>query len=399
MSVKLDNPLCRSIYLEGRLSGWDFHSLYNEIVSYPPEGYTFLVPKGSSINQSRFYPIDRKIISYSATKYLYDCIRPLIYYSALSKFSPTKINADLIYVSQHVVNYNQPWVVDLEHAGALAAYGRTDLVRKTVEKAFRSPYCKKILPWTNMAKKSLEACFDCGELDNKIEVVSLAVHPKNFKKEPSGGPAKILFVGTANPSNIIDFYIKGGREMIEAFSKLKKIYPNLELVMRCYVPPFEKTLCSNLKGLRIIDNLITYEELSNEFKTADIFVFPGHSTPGMVILDAMSYELPVVTTDVWANNELVDNGRTGFLVNCSKNVKYSDKNFLPLWRSPSFIRKIREPHDVVVQGIVERISILIEDEAIRRKMGLAGRYEIENGKFSITLRNKKLARIFDDAVA
>jgi glycosyltransferase involved in cell wall biosynthesis len=394
-----DSRGLRCVYLEGRIAGWDLHSLYREITDYPPEGYRFLLPKGSFIKQSRFYPINRGIVSFSATKFLYDCVRPKAYYFALSALSRKKIEADLVYASQHVVNYSQPWVVDLEHAGALAAYGRTELIRKMVEKTFRSPWCRKIMPWTQMAKKSLEASFDCRGLQDKIEVVNLAVRPKNFKKEYHERDIRIIFVGTANQSNIQDsFDIKGGREMLEAFRILKRTYSNLELVIRSYVPDWARDVCARLNGVRLIDNLITPEELSTEFKSADVFVFPGHSTPGMVILEAMSYELPVVATDVWANRELVDDGRTGFLIKGSSKVRYFDENFIPLWGEPRFMRAIRRTDLGMIEELVEKTSILIEDEKLRRRMGKAGRLEIEKGKFSIITRNEKIKKIFDEAI-
>lgn len=42
---------------------------------------------------------------------------------------------------------------------------------------------------------------------------------------------------------------------------------------------------------------------------------------------------------------------------------------------------------------------MIKDKGVRRKMGRAGRKEIETGKFSIEKRNEKLKRIFDEATS
>jgi len=62
--------------------------------------------------------------------------------------------------------------------------------------------------------------------------------------------------------------------------------------------------------------------------------------------------------------------------------------------------KTIEPVDPqVVAELVEKTSILIEDEDLRRKMGRAGREEVETGKFSLEKRNNKLKRIFDDALS
>ena len=52
----------------------------------------------------------------------------------------------------------------------------------------------------------------------------------------------------------------------------------------------------------------------------------------------------------------------------------------------------------LVKELVEKTSILIEDESLRRRMGIAGRREIEVGKFCIERRNEKLKKIFDEAI-
>jgi glycosyltransferase involved in cell wall biosynthesis len=46
--------------------------------------------------------------------------------------------------------------------------------------------------------------------------------------------------------------------------------------------------------------------------------------------------------------------------------------------------------------LVEKISLLIEDARLRRAMGHAARWEVEQGKFSIRSRNEKLKQIFDE---
>lgn len=48
--------------------------------------------------------------------------------------------------------------------------------------------------------------------------------------------------------------------------------------------------------------------------------------------------------------------------------------------------------------LVNKVSTLIENGAMRRQMGKAGRWEIEHGRFSIDRRNEVLKRVFDEAI-
>lgn len=57
------------------------------------------------------------------------------------------------------------------------------------------------------------------------------------------------------------------------------------------------------------------EELSEIYASSDIFVFPSfYEELGYALLEAMSYGLPVVASDIPAFRDLTENGRNGFLV-------------------------------------------------------------------------------------
>ena len=392
----------KRVFLEGRASGWELHSLYSELIDFPPEGYEFMVAPNERVSNSQnvIYSLNRRLVRNDVTKVLYDYVRPLAYYfynRLKNEFRPE--NVDLTYACQHVVFRREPWVVDLEHAGALVAYGKIKVFKKMVERALRSDYCKRIIPWTEMGRRSLLSSFDYRGFEEKIEVVNLAVRPKRFRKRFDDDKIKLLFVGTANPVNIGDsFAIKGGNEVLKAFESLRKDYRNLELVVRSYVPANIKEKYASFENIRIINSVIPWKVLDYEFRTADIFIFPGHSTPGMAILDAMSYELPVVATEVWANRELVDEGKTGFLVRGNAKVKYSDSRCVPTWGEPWFMQAISVPDPSMIRDLVNKIGTLVQDSSLRRKMGSAGRKEVEEGKFSISRRNIILEKVFDEAL-
>jgi glycosyltransferase involved in cell wall biosynthesis len=204
-------------------------------------------------------------------------------------------------------------------------------------------------------------------------------------------------VGSANIPG--DFQVKGGKEALEAFVILRQKYSNLEILVRSDMPEEIKGKYKNVPGLRIINKILPWPEIEHEFLTADIFLFPGHHTPFMSLLDAMSYELPIVATNAYANAELVTDGETGLVINCSKNVPYYLDKYLPNGSTPKFRKAIKALDNDVVSELVEKTSILIENVDLRRKMGKAGRAEIENGRFSINNRNEKLKKIFDEATS
>ncbi len=388
----------KKVYLDiaGRM-----HSLYKELVLYPPSGYQFITQNTSWDKVSN--AASRVNLIYFFQQRALDKVIPTNLTKAyFERFKKPPRGTDLTYATGHLVFRKEPWVVDLEFVTQLAGYNLRHFKRykKLIEKVLVSEYCKKIICWTEAGKKTVLLNMNCESFAHKIEVVPLAVRKKDFVKDYSDKEkVKLLFVGSANITE--EFAYKGGTIILEAFVLLHQKYPNLELVIRSDIPQQIKDKYAGLDNLRLIEGIIPWEQLEEEFKSADIFLFPSHSTPGLAILDAMSYELPVVTTDVWANPEMVEDGKTGFVIRKSERVPYYTESFIPNWDYHSgskFMKSIETTDPKVVEELVDKTSLLVENKELRKRMGRAGREEIENGKFSLEKRNERLKRIFDEAV-
>jgi len=282
-----------------------------------------------------------------------------------------------------------PLIYDIEHLR---------LYRSFIERVLSSEFCKKIMPYLNTEKMTLFKGFNCERFKEKIEVVNLALPPKIFKKEYGKDKVSLLFLGTVHKSNISgSFEERGGIELLEAFKILNKKYNNLELVIRAPVPPYIHNKYSQIlteENVKIFEQVLSREEWQYIMKNADIFLFPGFITPALTILDAMNYELPVVATNWRGNCEIVKDGETGFLIE----PPFGLTPDLPLPQEQKNMLYQHCPDMRLVKELAEKTSMLIEDEKLRRRMGIAGRKEIETGKFSIGRRNKKLRKIFDEAI-
>ncbi|MFR3276815.1 glycosyltransferase family 4 protein [Phocaeicola plebeius] len=106
---------------------------------------------------------------------------------------------------------------------------------------------------------------------------------------------------------------------------------------------------------RGIADCVTYhgrkygEEKLTFFQQADIFVLPTFNECfPLVLLEAMEQGLPCVSSAIGGTPEIVDEGKTGFLVPCRK-----------------------------VQPLAERIRLLLKDETLRKQLGKAGRAKFE----------------------
>jgi glycosyltransferase involved in cell wall biosynthesis len=306
-----------------------------------------------------------------------------------------------------IVDNDVRWVVDFEHVGSLVGYygdWRSRLAsagaRRVLTKQLSSRYCRKLMPWTDAAKRGLKAVLPDLPLDERAEVVRLSMRPAPRRPDDieEHGAVRILFIGSVNFGG--EFWSKGGFEALESYRLLRERYGEaVEMYFRCWMPDELRSTYASVPGLHVLSGLLPRDELDRLFWSSDIFLFPAHNSPGLAFLEAMRFGLPIVGKDLWSNRETVVDGVTGFLVEPSRRVPYLLPGEVPNWGGDDtpFVGFMRQRDDVVVASLVDRLSKLVDDPALRRRMGDAGRYEIETGKASIGRRNAQLRRIYEEA--
>ena len=124
-----------------------------------------------------------------------------------------------------------------------------------------------------------------------------------FQHSPGGRWARknILFVG-------IDWKRKGGPDLVDAFRSVLRVHPDAHLTIVGCRPKIDLPNC-NVVGE------IPVRQLGKYYKEASVFCLPTHlDTAAIVLLEAMSYKLAVVSTAVGTRSEFVLEGETGRLV-------------------------------------------------------------------------------------
>ncbi|MEK6912481.1 MAG: glycosyltransferase [Nanoarchaeota archaeon] len=352
------------------------HPQFAEIFNYPPNGvkYHYSMPSGD--HNSEFTRKKRLVIVQT-------------HKLGLPRISQVKNTEkyDLIYSTRGILPLNRkPWIVDIESGAAFAGLNwnnlKNPIMQKIIKRFLSSKYCKKILPQSDAAKKSLLENIDCSGFKDKIETVYLAYHTTKLKRKHSD-TVRISFIGRG-------FYEKGGNDLQEAFKILNKKY-KISLKYKGIVPEDKKLKLPNVHYLEnISDPKKFYEAI---FGDCDIYVQPTTvDSYGVSILEAMSTGLPIVCTDDFTLPELVEDGYNGFLVKSP--IHWYDYRF----DLDKYVEDVKKPHPETVKELVEKISILIENKKLRESMGKNSFKLVESGKFSIKERNKKLLKIYNEAV-
>lgn len=149
-----------------------------------------------------------------------------------------------------------------------------------------------------------------------VGVDKIRVIPNAFEDQANGwkrkmkdlsDPVRFLSVGHLCAD-------KGTPNLIKAFSSIAKTRPDIELVIvgEC-LPPYSQAMLDRdiaISGCseRIsVKGVLRGEELSLEYKEADVFVFASvapYESFGMVLIEAMQWSLPIVVTE-WRGNTSV----------------------------------------------------------------------------------------------
>lgn len=301
---------------------------------------------------------------------------------------------DLIHSTRGFIILNRkPWVVDVETFGNFTGFKidkwKDPLYRHIIKKFLASYHLKRIMVWSEIARRGLIKTFDLREIDDKIEVVYPALTAPHFKVRRSKDKVTILYVSSS-------FFRKGGKFVLETFSKLHQKY-DVQLLMKCDVPEVFRKKFRNVdvKFFPYKSQILPRRELLQQFYfKSDIFFYPSlGDTFGLALLDAMCASLPIISTNVFAMPEIVEDNRNGFIVNSP--ILWHDEwgipRGIPIQFNSSTLLRFKAK-------LTEKLSLLIENSSLRKRMGRYGRRLVEKGKFSIKERNKKLLKIYQEAL-
>ena len=238
-----------------------------------------------------------------------------------------------------------PTVVSIDMTCSQAAQEKTDpsfrwtyypnlfLEKRVYEAAAR------VVTWSHWAKKSVIEDYNIDA--EKVTVVYPGVNlTKLTLSDHSIRDIKklfnILFVGG-------DFERKGGHDLLEVFLQTFSEEAELNLVTKASIE------CQH-PHVHIHDNVEAYSPKWLElYRQADVFVMPTHFEAfGLVFIEAMAANLPVIGTCINAIPEIVTHGETGFLI-------------------PSGDRRT----------LAGKIRTLMQNPTLSRQMGAKGRQIVE----------------------
>lgn len=257
---------------------------------------------------------------------------------------------------------------------------------------------KGLLFWSEAGRNTL---FSYGKVKNKkvidksyVIYPAIRVAPDSDIRYTEGDSVRLLFNG--------NFFIKGGANVVDVFEMLQKEHPNISLHLCCDVDidfftddneMREDYLNRISKNSAITMWRVPREEFTGELlPNTDVYVLPTYGDAfGFAILEAMSYGVPVISTNYMAIPEMIEHGVNGLLIDvspyeCQKMFKGCYVRALP-----------NDFREHINAQLYEYLKALIGSPQMRKDLGQAG-VSVCKRKFSFASRRDRISQVYSLAL-
>jgi L-malate glycosyltransferase len=209
----------------------------------------------------------------------------------------------------------------------------------------------------------------------RIEVIANGLHPAPFDDAPPRDATRRA-LGVEPDRRVVVCVarldvVKNHAFLLDGFRGVVARCPQA-LLLLVGDGPLRSDLRSQARTLGIsgeVRFLGLRDDVPAVLRASDVATLTSHSEGlSMSLIESLAARLPCVATAVGGNGEVVDDGRSGFLV---------------------------APGDV--NALAEKTAILLEDAALRERMGAAGRAAFD-ARFSATAMVARYAKLFESAL-
>jgi glycosyltransferase involved in cell wall biosynthesis len=396
-------------------------------VDAPPEGYVFSRSDQRMSEVARGFKCLRYLIVLFRLAFIGRAASALFFRSCLRGVSPLitwkflrsrgiasqiklPINRDLAFLTSVPFTYGQvPWVIEIEDVTTLffPFIDNGDTVELEIKETkyyplvklmLESKNCRGIVTHVQSTADGLKMLFGSETIDRKTHFVSLGVKtPKKWTPTQNADTINMLFSNSWH-EGLNSFYVRGGIDVLEAYSQLHDRYPQLRLTIRAalnlnFPPKYRRLIRDN--NIEVIQDFLPSEEFNDLFRSSDIYLLPSARLHIVSVMRAMSYGLVPVVSDGWGMEEYIDHQRNGLVVKGRYgHVSWMDKdtgmlreNYAPLMYANAD----------VVAGIVKAVEQLVEDGELREQLSQNARNDVVN-RFNLENWNDGLKRVFDMAL-
>jgi len=390
-----------------------------EHIRYPPPGYEFVTGRHFGLRTPARLLKSISSLSWNAVangSTLVDLMKFIRSRSLRAQLSvPSDVSLAFL-PSMPFILGQIPWVIEIEDTTTLfvpfprisgkrlhpAVFGTDSVYNSkffpTVKALLQSESCRGIITHVRSTADSIPILFKDSTLGPKVSHIPLGIRQRLRRKLPAeNDTVTILFTNSWHQAST-GFYLRGGLDVLEAYSVIFSKHAHLRLILRSKLPPDLNQRYRQIIercNVQVIDHFLSEGEMEALFSIADIYVLPSVRLHVVSILQAMTSGLAIVATDGWGVAEYIDHGRNGLIVP----GRYGTCSWMD---SNGMLRENYKPvfsaDPTVTNGLIEALSSLIQDAEMRTNLANTGLRDIET-RFSIERWNRDLAKAFDKALS
>ncbi len=242
--------------------------------------------------------------------------------------------------------------------------GRRDRLQASLAGVAVERYCVRHAEYLLQPTRYPEEYFG-REIRGRIVEVGNAVPDALFELDPAPEQGRVLYAGGLTPGKRV-------LDLVEAIARVPAA--SLRLAGGASDPEYAKAVTERIRKLRLEDRVALLGQLDagamrDEYTRAAILVLPSaQETSPMVIAEAMAAGVPVVATRVGGVGHLVQEGRTGYLVDVGD-----------------------------VAALAQRIAGLLAEEPTRRSFAASARAQAE--PFRIAAVASRVRAVYEEAIS
>ncbi|MDQ3459111.1 MAG: glycogen synthase [Deinococcota bacterium] len=298
-----------------------------------------------------------------------DIVHCHTWYTHLAGCLVKQLSGAKLVLTTHSLEPHRPWKV--EQLGS--AYHASSWVERT---AYQN--ADGVVAVSEAMRRDVHELY--GVADHKIEVIPNGIDLAHYRPTPDEGTLKRYGVDPAIPAILFVGRITRQKGILHLVNALKYLPPGLQVVLCAGAPDtaeIEQEMAARVEAARAesknsivwIAKMVPKDDLIALYSHASLFVCPSVYEPfGIINLEAMACETPVVAAAVGGIPEVVVDGETGVLV--------------PLETKGEVDFEPADP-ERFARALAAAIAELMGDEARRGAMGRAAR-ERALAKFSWT---------------
>lgn len=312
-------------------AGYDFDLIYyskknkDQVIKVGDRTLTILWRKGIKILRTGIYPFLYK----NSFLENYDIVITSEYSQITSYIVAKKHNNVYLYNGPYYNMFKIPFIEPI--------YDR--MFCKKINERVKKTFCKTQMAADYIRKKGITNTEIVGvgldvskfEKENQIESETQRLLDKMHKHR------NILYVGSIIPRKNVEFLLK-------VFVELKKqddSYKDIQLVIvgkgdTLYINKCKSLITDDIEKSVIWCDFIKNAQLKFVYQAAQLFMLPSiHEIFGMVLLEAMYFGLPVISSNSAGGGTLINNGDNGVIIEgfdeelwVSETIKILDSDYI-----------------------------------------------------------------------